>query len=276
MIEEKNPEAKNWNIGFVYKNDESGDTALQHALQLCKVFKAGLIIFSNTPGNDNKQFLQNLVTNINTKHKVRCNAFHLLLPYKVWLQEACIKNEIIILCIGHNKQRTTLNFSLSKSLRFLRKQKTPFLMIPEHSRPGNYSKIGLNLSFMKQEKEKILWASYFGRIHHSHIEILIPKAKDSHFVSGIKGNLLAMEKLYQNTEVSFSVHQMNCSVYKMENEAIKTAEDHELSAIIIMTSSTIDLFDIFEGSAEKKMIVRSTQIPMLCINPREDLYVLCS
>lgn len=275
-MEEKNDQIKNWNIGLVYTRDAMGDTALQHALQLCRVFRAGLVIFSCEPSVGMKDFLKEIVADINLKHKLRCNAFHLLMPYKSWLQEACVRNEVILLTIGHNAHQTSFNLPLNTSLRELRKYKTPYIMVPVLSVPGKYEEVAMVISYPKQEKEKILWASYFGRINKAKIKVLIPKAKDQFFLSGIKGNIQALEKLYINADVNFDLINLDASVYKTESKVIDFVTQNQISALIVLTSQNIDIFDLFEGTSEKKLVKASTKIPILCINPRDDLYVLCN
>lgn len=275
-MEERNDQLKNWNIGLVYSRNEMGDTALQHALQLCRVFKAGLVIFSNEPGVEMKNFLKEIVANINLNHKLRCNAFHLLMPYKSWLQEACIRNEVILLSVGHDTQKTTWGKSLGSAMRELRRYKTPYILVPVHSVPGKYEEVAMVLSYPKEEKEKILWASYFGRINKSKIRVLIPKARDQFFLSGIKGNIQALKKLYINAEVNFDLVDLEVSVYKTEQKTVDYINLNDVSALIVLTSRNVDIFDFFEGTSEKKLAKASFKVPVLCINPRDDLYVLCN
>jgi len=42
-----------------------------------------------------------------------------------------------------------------------------------------------------------------------------------------------------------------------------------------MNTAFYSLFDYIAGPPEKTLIVNKFQIPVLCINPRDDLYVMC-
>ena len=132
------------------------------------------------------------------------------------------------------------------------------------------------MGYQKQEKEKILWASYFGRIYGSQIHIVMPEASDQFFKTGIRSNVQAMSKLYSNADISHQVVPVKANIHKAPDKAIEYSAEIQAGAYIILTTLRPDIFDFFGGSDELHAIRNAWSMPVLCINPRDDLYVLCN
>jgi hypothetical protein len=62
--------------------------------------------------------------------------------------------------------------------------------------------------------------------------------------------------------------------FKVEKEVTLSAIKNGYDMVIISTSRDYGLDDIILGPKEQH-IFNATQVPLMCINPRGDLYVLC-
>ena len=271
-----NLEQKNWNILIPYHGDELSDVALQEGISLCKVFNSGIVLFQNNANDEEKKALAKLAAHINSKYGLRVESYAPQGKTDKLIFALAKKTETILIIIGHNKSKTSLGKSIRFTLNKLRKSKTPFLMAPHALHSRSFKNIVYVMGYQKQEKEKILWASYFGRIYKSKINVIVPNASDQFFKTGINGNMAAMEKLYNNIEITHENIPLKFNIHKINKEAIIYAKDKNAGALITLSTLRPDIFDFFGGSIEKKLICNKHDVPILCINPRDDLYILCN
>lgn len=271
-----NLEQKNWNILIPYYGNELSDIALQEGISLCKVFNSGIVLFQNNANEEEKIALVKLATHINSKYGLRVESYAPQGKTDKLLFALAKKTETILIIIGHNKSITSLGKSISSTLRKLRKSRTPFLMTPQALHSRSFKDVVYVMGYLKQEKEKILWASYFGRIYKSNINVIVPNASDQFFKTGVNGNMATMEKLYKNIDITHENIPLKFNIHKIYKEAIIYARDKNAGAFITLSTLRPDIFDFFGGSIEKKLICNKHDVPILCINPRDDLYILCN
>ncbi|PLW93571.1 MAG: hypothetical protein C0592_05630 [Marinilabiliales bacterium] len=267
---------KNWNILIPYFGNELSDVALQEGIALTKVFRAGIILFRANASSEEKKDLARLAGDLKNKYNIRVESYVPHGPAEDLLFALAHKSESILILIGHDKNKTSYNTGIGRTLRKLKKSRTPFMMVPRALHTRNFKDIAYVMGYQKQEKEKILWASYFGRLYESTIHVVVPKANDQFFKIGINSNMGAMEKLYKNVEVKHINVPLAYNIHKINGGAMNYIKEQNIGAMLTLTTLRLDIFDFFGGSQEKKLICNDENIPVLCINPRDDLYVLCN
>ena len=109
-----------------------------------------------------------------------------------------------------------------------------------------------------------------GRFLGSEIQIL--QAKD--YGTRAKKNVDAITKVYDGFELKYSVEMGKKDSFKVEKEAVEMAMNGEYGMVLITNSRDYGLDDIIFGPKEQHLF-KSTTTPLMCINPRGDLYVLC-
>ncbi|HRG03930.1 MAG TPA: universal stress protein, partial [Paludibacteraceae bacterium] len=62
--------------------------------------------------------------------------------------------------------------------------------------------------------------------------------------------------------------------FKLDKEAVKAARENDYGIVIISASRDYGLDDLLFGPKEYHLIRRS-DVPLLLVNPRGDLYTLC-
>jgi hypothetical protein len=276
MTDTQQKPKKNWNILVPFFFDDLSNFALQEAISLCKAFEAGLVLFCPKANDEKRLKLAEITAHIQQNHSISVQSFAPEENTFQLLFALASKTESILIVIAHNRSETSLSLSLSASLRKMRKSRTPFLMVPATIHTKSFDNIVYSMSYQKQEKEKILWASYFGRICGSKVHVSLPKVSDQLFKSGIMGNIQAMKKLYENAEIKHEIVPVAATIYKADRLALKYSSTIAAGAYLILTTLRPDIFDFFSGTAEKNAICNEFNIPVLCINPHDDLYVLCN
>ena len=151
-----------------------------------------------------------------------------------------------------------------------RELRIPFIMLKDTMPLPDFKKILVPVAFLPEEKEKGSYSSNMGRFLGSEIQIL--QAKD--YGTRAKKNVDAITKVYDGFELKYSVEMGKKDSFKVEKEAVEIAMSGEYGMVLITNSRDYGLDDIIFGPKEKHLF-NEAATPLMCINPRGDLYVLC-
>ena len=133
------------------------------------------------------------------------------------------------------------------------------------------------IDFKKESKDKLIWSSYFPRFGKSRMHILYYDYKDEFLKNKWYANMKQLHKLYSSLNIEFIpeiIKSKSSSTY-MDVNALKQASQNGYGLLISVTTKEKDGLEFFIGVQDNRTIVNKEKIPILFINPREDLYVLC-
>lgn len=163
----------------------------------------------------------------------------------------------------------TNNHDIQPMLNHCRQLRIPYLAV----RAGmavNLDSIALPVTFLMEEKEKGLFASAFGRFFQSKICIFAPKD----YGSKARQNINAISSLFDSFNLNYHEVMGHKDSNGVEMEATLAAPQQGCGMTIITASRDYGLDDLLFGCKERHILKRA-QIPVLLINPRNDLYALC-
>lgn len=137
--------------------------------------------------------------------------------------------------------------------------------------------IALRIDYRKESKEKLIWSSYFARFNKSQLHILHEEYKDSGLREKFLNNMRFLDRFYKSLNVTYQTEPMNSAANFQEIQATKHIAQKHYDLQISVTTDTRerDFFDWFFGTEETRVIKNKEQVPVLFINPRDDIYVLC-
>jgi hypothetical protein len=165
---------------------------------------------------------------------------------------------------------------VKSKLPALQRSQIPFLFVKGSiSNYLEYKHVALPVDFRKVMKDTSLWASYFGRFNHSAISVLSASEKDKEGAHGIKKNLKFIEKLLYKLHLDVNFKTTEKGSFGLPFEALDQCKKNGQDLLIIPSSKNISLIDLIVGLPETKIIKKAGQIPVLCINPKRDMYILC-
>jgi len=173
-----------------------------------------------------------------------------------------------------------LFFEISKNTQFnnplsifkqLKELRIPFVITKDsQTKPIDLSKIIVPIGFLTEEKEKAPYSCNMGRFLHS--EIILYQAND--YGSKTTKNVESVLKLYNQFSLKVSIIKAKADSFGVEKEATMTTEKMQAGMVLVSTSRDYGLDDILFGPKELHCLKRAT-VPIMFINPRPDLYVLC-
>jgi hypothetical protein len=138
-----------------------------------------------------------------------------------------------------------------------------------------YSHIILPLDFNRESKEKSAWAGHISTLNKSKVRILIRAYKDAYFAASLRNNIVLVKKLYKNLEVNYDIVKEPDITVDIDKYAVEYAWLNNADLLVIMATKDIAVDDLLLGLKEKKIIDNKYKLPVMLINPRDDLYLPC-
>jgi hypothetical protein len=264
---------RNWQVFLIINEKYFSPIALTQSIIYAKSFGAQLTLCA--PPDYDKEVLRKLINYITLEFKISTIGLQLDMPIKEWLLQASSKYEAIFFVVSYLGNRTSLGASISQTLHFFRNSRVPLILIPNNASIMSLDSIAFAMNFEKEEKEKILWGSYFARIANSQIKIYKPKVKDQNYKLGIMSNFTSLTQLYDKLNLNYSIIDTDFTVYTIEQSSISLATIDQVGLYLIMVNKYWGAIDYILGPSEKDLI-KKAEIPIMCIPKRDDLYVLCS
>ena len=163
----------------------------------------------------------------------------------------------------------TNKLSVQTYLDAFRALRIPYLFVRAGQKP-NFEKVALPISFLIEDKEKGPFAAAFGRFFKSQLIIFQPKDYGTKALQ----NIDAIKTLLDSFQLNYEVRKASKDSNGVEREAANWAASGEAGLVLVSASREYGLDDLLFGSKERKMITR-TNVPIMLINPRGDLYTLC-
>ena len=163
----------------------------------------------------------------------------------------------------------TNKLSVQTYLDAFRALRIPYLFVRAGQKP-NFEKVALPISFLIEDKEKGPFAAAFGRFFKSQLIIFQPKDYGTKALQ----NIDAIKTLLDSFQLNYEVRKASKDSNGVEREAANWAASGEAGLVLVSASREYGLDDLLFGSKERKMTT-NTNVPIMLINPRGDLYTLC-
>ena len=157
-----------------------------------------------------------------------------------------------------------------KPLQICRELRIPYYFV-KPDQVISLERVLVPVGFLVEEREKGVFCSGMGRYFHS--ELLLMTAND--YGSRAKENTTAIQSLLDKFQLNYTFVSAKKDSFKIELEAMQRSEELKASLLLISASRDYGMDDILFGPKEQKVIKNST-IPVMVLNPRKDLYALCS
>ncbi len=87
-------------------------------------------------------------------------------------------------------------------------------------------------------------------------------------------NISFIEKLYNNLEIDYKIYPLTEEMH-IDQKSITFAAEVGATVSVITMTRFYTIIDFLFGSRESKILGNESGFPILCINERNDLCVLC-
>lgn len=271
---------KKTNIIALTDFSEYGLSAVRHAATLARLFQSSLTILPNFSFRRNfikkhppkefdmllEEFAPSLEIKVDEEHYFPNQLHHF----------ADQTNTIMyVIAVGRRKKDTF--FNCRNAMRFIKPSRLPVMTVgKEPPRDEKWLNVLLTIDPDRQSKEKSLWAGYFCRFGGATIHLLHTVYKEAVLNDKLEDGKEFIDKLYQNLEITSEAHEITPHTDDLEAYALRHTSDYDASLLVVMTTKYHTWVDALFGPREQQWIANPAHFPVLCINERDDLYVLCT
>lgn len=255
----------------------AGNSAVRHAASLAVFFESSLLICTQFSFEKEQKVrtrsadFDQIIAEYRGKVEIHVDD----MPYHLAEIHALAETgNHIMFVIGVDKGSV---FNVRRALKFIAPSRLPVMVVGPYSpRDERWQNVMLPVEVNRPAKEKALWAGYFQRFGKSAIHVLHNDYHDKISVEKMDDILQFIDKLYGNIEVTPTLHSIEPPVDDVDAYALQHIDKYQAAVLVIMTTTHKTLIDLLFGTREQALIGNKEGLPVLCINERDDLFVLCT
>lgn len=190
-----------------------------------------------------------------------------------FILEEVLEKEDVILLVLQLESNSNQNKQIKRYLKICRELRLPYIFIKEwEEAPLKIQRIYAPIGFLVEEKEKGKWTGSFHKFLDAEIYFVQPKDRGPRAAR----NLKFITNLLDKRGTPYDVIKGEKPTDKAAFEVLQLMNDRKEENPLLMLSSSRDygLDDIVFGPKEYH-VVRKSKVPVMLINPRDDIYMLC-
>ena len=188
-----------------------------------------------------------------------------------------------VMAVAHSKKVTF--FNVKRARKWIKKSRIPVLTVGNYEpKASDYQQVILPLDIDCQEKELALWASYFPAHFQKNcphipkenvmLHIIFNQYKDEFLQKKVQNNIEFVTKMFDNLNVFYELHPFT-KIDNIHIFGLQFAKDIGNSVLLYLMPEHNSLIDLFFGPVSNRLLGNKEQIPVLFLNAREDIFVLC-
>lgn len=256
------------------------EVVLSHALNLAHMLSKGLILLHNQdprhPRSEEDPEPRLKALQQHCSGTVPVSYLSLQSPTPLIIEAVPVKfNGVAIVAAVDPLAPRRSPYHPKEVLRSFKDCKTAYLTVQAEASSESYPDIAFTIDHHRESKEKLVWSSYFARFGQSRLHVLYHDYSDEGLRQRWYNNMLFLNKFFANLNLTFLPLIVSGRSASPDLNALPTIQQNGYSLLVTVTTKEKDLGDTIFGAPETKIIQNPFQIPVLFINPRTDLYVLC-
>ena len=188
-------------------------------------------------------------------------------------------NEDIRLIECANNSRT-----IQQHLNDCREERRPYVFVTNTMTIKPLRRLLVPVSMLEEETYKAEICTYLARKTGAHIILLQANDYGSHarqnvnrivtHIKAVNERLQKSDVSDQKSEITYEVCMARKDSFSIVREASERQRDFQHDLLVLTASRDYGLDDILFGPPERKAIQRAL-VPVMLVNPREDLFSLC-
>jgi nucleotide-binding universal stress UspA family protein len=264
-------QAKKKPILVTWDFTEKSEFALQHAIMLSKELKNKIVMLhiakNDKEARDAKKKMDVLAAATQNKNGVDVSAMAPVGNIFTTISDISTEIHAEMVIMGTHGIKGMQKLLGSWALKVIAGSKVPFIVVQAPPASQGFKKIVFPLDFRSENKDKIQWIYYIGRLYNSMFYIIKERVTDRKFKKGIHSNLHFTEKYLRSNNIVYEIHS-SPGKKDFTTETLEFADQIEADLLLISATRNIGLADYVLGANEQKILANPYQIPVMCINPR--------
>lgn len=132
----------------------------------------------------------------------------------------------------------------------------------------------MTIDHRRESKEKLIWASYLVRFFNSELTAVAPRYKDSGLLARQSNNIRFMKKMYTSLGINYNISTPPISNFQNPDQVALDTIKPDILVVLATDRRDKDIGDFLLGTPEFRLLSHPSA-PLLILNQRDDLYVLC-
>jgi hypothetical protein len=244
-----------------------------HGIRIADILKKELCLLAFWKDKNQKNQIQEKLHQTSTKLKSN-------LPdsmISTLLLQSSLRDNMAKLVDNYNAVLVVMHQSNIKSaLKAFRESTIAFLFVngslPEFLR---YKNVLVPVDCRKSSKEASLWPSYLGRFNQSMVHLVCANDTEPDQAKMLKNNMSFIQKFFLNLNVRHRFIAGKSTSWGIFNETLANASGWNADVMTFAGSTSITFLDLIIGLPEEKIVRKAGNLPVLIINPRKDVCILC-
>ena len=261
---------------FVWCNFSEGmDDAILHGMMIAITLRKELCLFHllDKKLHENIEIAEARLRGVASKISPLMST----LAVKYFVKDQCIKESLTqlaelyecLVLVAHK-------VSVPQLLPVLEYAAFPFLFISAKTNLEEiYKRIVVPVGYMKKCKDLALWASYLGRHNNAMIDIFIADESWKADQEVVNRNIFSIKRLYGKFRFPFQVVESHTPTWKLQKAALLHALGLKSAMLIVSASFKPTIVDSMLGLTERKVISKSEELSVMCVNSQQDFYTFC-
>ena len=166
--------------------------------------------------------------------------------------------------------------AIQRQLNACREERRPYVFVTPTMTIKPLRRLLVPVSMLEEETYKAEICTYLARKTGAHIILLQANDYGSHARQNVNRIITHIKAVMERTgeNISYEVAQAKKDSFGLVREASERQRDFRHDLLILTASRDYGLDDMLFGPPERKAIQRAL-VPVMLVNPREDLFSLC-
>lgn len=253
---------------------DKAQNALAHAIKMAKILDNSItllhIVKKEKKGDDISKKLADIATKTQSSSGIETNPI---------IKEGTIftaigeyteaHDDINLVIMGTHGMKGMQKLTGSWALKVIVSSHAPFIVVQDPpTDKSSFDKIVFPVSFKTENREKLIWAIYFGKIFNAKIHFVKQDVSDRNLLKKVNHNLTFARKYLSKYNVEFEIDTAEKSG-KFAQSTLNFAQEIDADLMMIMTTKNIGTIDYILGASEQFIIANTAKIPVMCVNPRK-------
>ncbi len=157
----------------------------------------------------------------------------------------------------------------SWALKVITGSKPPFIVVQAPPKEKDLHNIVVPIDFKIENKSKLNWINFLSKLFKTKIYLTYVDDPDRIAKKRILSNIKVAIEFLDIKGIEYEIHKL--PKHDLAAESIEFAKSIDASMIMVTTTKNPKTLDYMFGADEQMIIANKYEIPVMCINPRDDL-----
>ncbi|WP_372640896.1 universal stress protein [Ancylomarina sp.] len=186
------------------------------------------------------------------------------------LSSAAKEISAAVIFIGTRGVQGIQNYIGSHVLRTIMDSPIPFVIVQAPREKHTHFSLVCPIDSRKESKEILYWGAYFAQVLGAKISLVYPEYKTQTRIIKTRANVNFSKHYLSDCRVRYE--EVNLSSKRFNNAIVEYAKKKHADLILTITNRQPKVQNLFTASKIQYLIANKEKIPVLCVNPRKDLW----